>query len=68
MTDTKGRTVDFRNTIIIMTSNVGAQELQDQRFAGFGGSSDGQIMKRFSKNDVKRIKKFIPSRIFKPCR
>ncbi|MQH23780.1 AAA family ATPase, partial [Escherichia coli] len=31
LTDTKGRTVDFRNTIIIMTSNVGAQELQDQR-------------------------------------
>lgn len=25
LTDTKGRTVDFRNTIIIMTSNVGAQ-------------------------------------------
>ena len=32
LTDTKGRQVDFRNTVIIMTSNVGAQELQDQRF------------------------------------
>ncbi|MDN8759974.1 AAA family ATPase, partial [Staphylococcus aureus] len=31
LTDTKGRQVDFRNTVIIMTSNVGAQELQDQR-------------------------------------
>ena len=31
---------DSRNTVIIMTSNVGAQELQDQRFAGFGGGSD----------------------------
>ena len=41
LTDTKGRTVDFRNTVIIMTSNVGAQELQDQRFAGFGGASEG---------------------------
>lgn len=40
LTDTKGRRVDFRNTVIIMTSNVGAQELQDQRFAGFGGGSD----------------------------
>ncbi|MDD9334283.1 MAG: AAA family ATPase, partial [Bartonella sp.] len=29
LTDTKGRRVDFRNTVIIMTSNVGAQELQD---------------------------------------
>ena len=35
LTDTKGRTVDFRNTVIIMTSNVGAQELQDQRFCWF---------------------------------
>src|SRR5699024_11041512 len=42
LTDTKGRQVDFRNTVIIMTSNVGAQELQDQRFAGFGGASEGQ--------------------------
>ena len=33
--DTKGRQVDFRNTVIIMTSNVGAQELQDQRFLWF---------------------------------
>lgn len=40
LTDTKGRRVDFRNTVIIMTSNVGAQELQDQRFAGFGGGKD----------------------------
>ena len=40
LTDTKGRRVDFRNTVIIMTSNVGAQELQDQRFAGFGGGND----------------------------
>lgn len=35
LTDTKGRQVDFRNTVIIMTSNVGAQELQDQRFLWF---------------------------------
>ncbi|MGU3218413.1 hypothetical protein ACVXZ0_04475 [Staphylococcus aureus] len=34
ISDTKGRTVDFRNTIIITTLNVGAQQLQDQRFAG----------------------------------
>ena len=54
LTDTKGRTVDFRNTIIIMTSNVGAQELQDQRFAGFGGSSDGQDYETIE-NNVERI-------------
>lgn len=37
LTDSNGRTVDFRNTIIVMTSNVGARELQDQKFVGFGG-------------------------------
>ena len=39
LTDSNGRTVDFRNTIIVMTSNVGARELQDQRFVGFGGAA-----------------------------
>lgn len=40
LTDANGRTVDFRNTIIVMTSNVGAQELRDRKFAGFGTTTD----------------------------
>lgn len=36
LTDSKGRRVDFRNTIIIMTSNLGATQLQDEREVGFG--------------------------------
>ncbi|MGI6168991.1 MAG: ATP-dependent Clp protease ATP-binding subunit [Christensenellales bacterium] len=37
LTDSKGRTVDFRNTIIIMTSNVGARELfEGRKTVGFG--------------------------------
>src|SRR5699024_2741253 len=35
LTDSNGRTVDCRNTIIVMTSNLGAQELKDQKCAGF---------------------------------
>jgi ATP-dependent Clp protease ATP-binding subunit ClpC len=35
LTDAKGRRVDFRNTIIIMTSNVGAQQLQRDTSIGF---------------------------------
>ncbi|MDS8771782.1 AAA family ATPase, partial [Streptococcus pneumoniae] len=35
MTDSKGRRVDFRNTVIIMTSNVGAQELKYNKYVGF---------------------------------
>lgn len=36
VTDTKGRKVDFRNTIIIMTSNLGATALRDDKTVGFG--------------------------------
>ena len=35
LTDAKGRRVDFRNTVIIMTSNVGAQQLQRDSSIGF---------------------------------
>ncbi len=35
LTDAQGRTVDFRNTIIIMTSNVGAREIQRGKSVGF---------------------------------
>ena len=56
LTDTKGRQVDFRNTVIIMTSNVGAQELQDQRFAGFGGASEGQDYESIRKTMMKELK------------
>ncbi|CAD7360663.1 endopeptidase Clp ATP-binding subunit C [Staphylococcus schleiferi] len=56
LTDTKGRRVDFRNTVIIMTSNVGAQELQDQRFAGFGGNSEGNDYETIRKTMMKELK------------
>ena len=62
LTDTKGRRVDFRNTVIVMTSNVGAQELQDQRFTGFGGgSSEGQDYETIRSTMLKRIEKCLPS-------
>lgn len=46
MTDGHGRTVDFRNTIIIMTSNVGSRFLQEAR--GSAGLSDEEIQKSVS--------------------
>ncbi|QEA31014.1 ATP-dependent Clp protease ATP-binding subunit [Secundilactobacillus malefermentans] len=36
LTDSKGRRVDFRNTILIMTSNLGATLLRDEKTVGFG--------------------------------
>ena len=51
LTDASGRTVDFKNTIIIMTSNVGVSELKEQKFVGFGGSES-------IKNDYKKCSKY----------
>ena len=56
LTDTKGRQVNFRNTVIIMTSNVGAQELQDQRFTGFGGAQEGSDYESIRKTMMKELK------------
>ncbi|MBE4709919.1 ATP-dependent Clp protease ATP-binding subunit [Limosilactobacillus fermentum] len=38
LTDSKGRKVDFRNTILIMTSNLGATQLADEKTVGFGAT------------------------------
>lgn len=38
LTDSKGRKVDFRNTILIMTSNLGATTLRDEKSVGFGAT------------------------------
>ncbi len=42
LTDSKGRTVDFRNTIIIMTSNVGASELRRNKYVGFNVADEDE--------------------------
>ena len=45
LTDSKGRLVDFKNTIIIMTSNIGAGEAEQKRGIGFG-SSDSYVSQK----------------------
>ncbi len=60
LTDSLGRTVDFRNTIIIMTSNVGAQLLMRQTSMGFaaagaGGFGDHEKMKEKVLEEAKRV-------------
>jgi ATP-dependent Clp protease ATP-binding subunit ClpC len=62
LTDSLGRTVDFRNTIIIMTSNVGAQLLQRQTTMGFTAAAS-------SFNDFENMRDKVleeAKRIFKP--
>jgi ATP-dependent Clp protease ATP-binding subunit ClpC len=56
LTDAKGRKVDFQNTIIIMTSNLGATQLQDEKEVGFGAkdlSADYDAMSAAIKQQMK---------------
>ena len=47
ITDSNGRKVDFKNTVIIMTSNAGAQRIMAPKNLGFTTHSDaGRIMRR----------------------
>jgi len=59
LTDSLGRVVDFRNTIIIMTSNVGAALLQRQTSMGFGAAassfSDHEKMREKVLEEAKRV-------------
>ena len=41
LTDGQGRVVDFKNTVIVMTSNAGAHEIKKQRSLGFGSAAVG---------------------------
>jgi ATP-dependent Clp protease ATP-binding subunit ClpB len=64
MTDGHGRTVDFRNTIIIMTSNVGSRFLQDTSTNNFDGadiqkSIDGALKEMFRPEFLNRIDEII---------
>ena len=62
LTDSLGRSVDFRNTIIIMTSNVGAQLLQRQTSMGFGAAA-------INFNDAEKMREKVleeAKRVFKP--
>jgi ATP-dependent Clp protease ATP-binding subunit ClpC len=53
LTDAKGRTVDFRNTIVIMTSNVGASEMNKAASIGFGMGKDRE---KASQQEYDRMK------------
>ena len=58
LTDSLGRKVDFRNTIIIMTSNVGADALQRNSRMGFGSigtAADYEGAKSLISDEVKRV-------------
>lgn len=58
LTDNKGRTVNFKNTIIIMTSNLGSQHIQ-QKFESINESNRLQIIEETRTNVLEMLKKNI---------
>ena len=57
LTDSKGRKVDFSNTIIIMTSNLGATSLRDDKTVGFGARDDRFDHENMEKRMMEELKK-----------
>jgi ATP-dependent Clp protease ATP-binding subunit ClpC len=57
LTDSKGRTVDFRNTVLIMTSNVGAETLKQNRYVGFNIQDTSQDYEKMKSTMLEELKK-----------
>ncbi|MCD8396756.1 MAG: ATP-dependent Clp protease ATP-binding subunit [Lachnospiraceae bacterium] len=62
ITDAQGRRIDFKNTILIMTSNAGAQSIVTPKHLGFGAGDDAAKNHESMKNSVMEEVR----RIFKP--
>jgi ATP-dependent Clp protease ATP-binding subunit ClpC len=57
LTDGLGNTVDFKNTIIVMTSNIGARHLQKRESLGFQSGNEDRVWEKVEelvRNEVKR--------------
>lgn len=57
LTDGQGRSVDFRNTVIIMTSNVGARDIAQSAPIGFGTDNNGLSDKEIKSRVMSELKK-----------
>ncbi len=57
LTDAQGRKVDFKNTVIIMTSNIGARLITDTTKLGFGKKEDNENYEEIKKAVMSELKK-----------
>ena len=57
LTDSKGRKVDFRNTILIMTSNIGATQIREEKSVGFNVTDLTKDHKAMQKRILEELKK-----------
>jgi ATP-dependent Clp protease ATP-binding subunit ClpC len=66
LTDAKGRKVDFRNTMLLMTSNVGVSQLNRQAALGFDVPQDGEKQARQDYDEMSEKVLSELKRVFKP--
>lgn len=57
LTDSFGRKVDFRNTVIIMTSNIGTRTIRDEKKVGFDAASSNKSFEAMEKTILDELKK-----------
>lgn len=65
LTDSQGRTVDFKNTIIIMTSNVGARLITEKQ-SSLGFNSENENIEESEKKDIKELVTGELRKVFRP--
>lgn len=65
LTDSQGRTVDFKNTIIIMTSNVGARLITEKQ-SSLGFNSENEKAEESEKKDIKELVTGELRKVFRP--
>ncbi|MCI8273335.1 MAG: ATP-dependent Clp protease ATP-binding subunit [Clostridia bacterium] len=53
LTDSQGRRINFKNTIIIMTSNIGARYITDKKFLGFGNNNSDTESNKKEHEEIK---------------
>ena len=68
LTDSQGRTVNFKNTVVIMTSNIGARLITDKKTLGFAGTSKDADKKEETKKEYEEIKKEVMEALKKELR
>ncbi len=56
LTDSQGREVDFKNTVIIMTSNLGARHITDKKSLGFVNTENDKEYEELKKEVIKELK------------
>lgn len=56
LTDSKGRTVNFKNTVIILTSNIGSQYIEQMESLGFGIKNEKETYEGTKENVLKALK------------